>query len=73
MSKFEEINQDEVREDVQQLARELWCVNDQMKDRMAQKDEASQVLKSLKKRREELITKIAKCGQFVPAIARKSA
>ncbi len=64
--KFEDVT-DDVREDVQQLARELWTVREQIKNRTEERDEATQVLKALKKRQEELVGKIAKCGQFAPA------
>lgn len=61
---------DEVMEDVQQLARELWCVNDQIKDRTAERDEARQVIKSLKEKQAEIISKIARCGRYVSPVAK---
>jgi hypothetical protein len=73
-AQFEDVTPgDEVLEDVGQLARELWTVNEQIKDRADERDEATQVLKALKKKREEIITKVARCGKFVVVDARKIA
>lgn len=61
---------DEVLEDVQQLARELWCVTDQIKDRTAERDESRQVIKMLKEKQTEIIAKIARCGRYVAPVAK---
>ena len=61
---------DEVLEDVQQLARELWYVNEQVKDCQSVIDENRQLIKTLKEQREKVISKIARCGKYVAPVAK---
>lgn len=61
---------DEVMEDVQQLARELWFVNESMKDSQAVIDEHKQLMKTFKEQRERVIGKIARCGKYVAPVAK---
>jgi hypothetical protein len=73
-TQFEDVTPgDEVLEDVGQLARELWFVNESMKDSQGVIDEHKQLMKTLKEKRETCITKIAKCGKYVVVDARKIA